>query len=94
MDQALSNVGLSSIKAVSENPNPDKSKLDKLRGVQSLKQTSIVTYEHKPLVGIISITNPQGITVYYEYDAFGRLNTMKDIDGNILNRYFYKYANQ
>lgn len=94
VDQALSNVGLSSIKAVSENPNPDKSKLDKLRGVQSLKQTSIVTYEHKPLVGIISITNPQGITVYYEYDAFGRLNTMKDIDGNILNRYFYKYANQ
>ena len=50
-------------------------------------------YEYIPYVGIKSMTDPRGNTVYYEYDANGRLvkEYIKDEKGNdqILNVYQY-----
>lgn len=94
VEQSLSSIGISSIQSLSENKTPDKSTLDKLRNSAYLKKSAVTTYEYKPTVGMVSMTNPQGITVYYEYDSFGRLNAVRDHDKNIVNSYHYNYQNQ
>ena len=85
--------GIPSIQSLSENMSPDKSTLDKLRNSAYLKKSAVTTYEYKPMVGMMSMTNPQGITVYYEYDSFGRLDTVRDHDKNKVNSYHYNYQN-
>lgn len=51
----------------------------------------VTTYTYKPLVGVTSETSPNGNTVYYEYDAFGRLKNVKDINYKTLKSYEYNY---
>ena len=51
----------------------------------------VTTYTYKPLVGMLSETTPNGNTFYYEYDAFGRLNNVKDINNKTLKSYEYNY---
>ena len=50
------------------------------------------TYTHIPHVGVNSITNPRGITTYYDYDSNGRLiKEYQIVNGKeqILNAYLY-----
>ena len=89
VEQSLSSAGIPSIQSLSENMSPDKSTLDTLRNSAYLKKS----YEYKPMVGMMSMTSPQGITVYYEYDSFGRLDAVRDHDKNKVNSYHYNYQN-
>ena len=57
-----------------------------------LSNALITTYTYDPLIGVISITDPSGYTSYYEYDAFNRLQFIKDKDGKVLEQYKYNYA--
>ena len=68
-----------------------KAFLDPLYTDSRLKNAMISTYTYNPLVGMTSQTNPNGVITYYEYDYFGRLISIKDDDGNILNTYEYHY---
>jgi YD repeat-containing protein len=54
----------------------------------------MTTYTFSPLVGMTSMTDAKGMTVYYEYDNFQRLINIKDQDGNIKTHYCYNYAGQ
>jgi YD repeat-containing protein len=58
----------------------------------SLPNSMITTYTYLPLVGVSTITDSKGDTVTYTYDSAGRLQFVKDKDGNLLseNQYYYK----
>jgi YD repeat-containing protein len=52
----------------------------------------MTTYTYDPLIGMTSSTDERGITTYYEYDSFGRLEAVKDQERNIIKSYKYNYA--
>ena len=59
----------------------------------ALPNAMVTTYTYKPLVGVSSITDPKGQTVYYNYDGLGRLQNVKDAQGNLLSENEYHYKN-
>lgn len=59
----------------------------------NLSNAMVTTYTYDPLVGVTSITDPKGDRITYEYDSFGRLQFVKDKDGNILSENEYHYKN-
>ena len=65
--------------------------LAKLRNITGALVTS---YTYKPLIGVTSETDPQGKTIYYEYDGFNRLKLIRDKDNKILKTFDYKYQQQ
>ncbi|HCT29419.1 MAG TPA: hypothetical protein DIW31_01490, partial [Bacteroidales bacterium] len=68
--------------------------LNQLRSNASMKNATISTYTYDPLFGITSQTDPNGLSTFYTYDNFGRLELIKDFKGNSLKRYDYHYAGQ
>jgi len=80
--------------SILDNPANDdqlRGELNKLRS--NLPNALVTTYTYKPLVGMTSQTDAKGMTTYYEYDAFQRLKTIKDQNGNILKQTDYHYKN-
>lgn len=65
--------------------------LNSLRNISELSEALITTYTYDPAVGVTSETDPNGKTVYYEYDNFGRLSHILDFDGNIIQTFEYNY---
>jgi YD repeat-containing protein len=49
----------------------------------------IITYTYKPGVGIVSLNDTNNNISYYEYDFLGRLESIRDIKGNITGTYKY-----
>ena len=67
--------------------------LDDLR--DSLPEGAMMTsYTYDPLIGITSITDSRGQTTYYDYDAFGRLEEVRDLNGQLIQDTRYHYAGE
>lgn len=62
--------------------------------VSPLANPITTSYEHIPLVGLSKITDSNGQFVTYEYDNFNRLKSIKDHNGDIMERYRYNYRDQ
>ncbi|WP_291285703.1 DUF5977 domain-containing protein [Flavobacterium sp.] len=60
----------------------------------NLANAMVTTYTYTLLVGISSVTDPKGITSYYQYDSFGRLQYVKDQNLFVLQKYCYNYKGQ
>jgi YD repeat-containing protein len=52
----------------------------------------VTTYTYKPLVGMLTETDPRGLTTTYEYDSYNRLKCIRDPNGKILKKMDYHYA--
>lgn len=71
------------------------SRIDNLRTSVSLQKAHVTLYKYKPLVGIISITSPTGLTTIYTYDLFNRLQKVSikkpnDVE-KVIEIYDYNY---
>lgn len=51
----------------------------------------MTTYTYDFLGGMQTMTDARNYTVYYDYDTFGRLKTIKDENGQIKEHYEYNY---
>ncbi|WP_447642602.1 MULTISPECIES: DUF5977 domain-containing protein [Chitinophagaceae] len=65
-----------------------------LSALRSVGDVQATAYTYKPLVGMTSQTDPNGSTVLYEYDTFGRLVHTRDKDNMVAQRFYYNYAGQ
>jgi YD repeat-containing protein len=63
--------------------------IDDLRLYPSTAQ--MTTYTYAPLVGMTSKCDAAGHITYYDYDSYGRLQQIRDQDGNILKTFKYGY---
>ncbi len=70
---------------------PDMSKVEALRQSSTLSKAQITTYTYKPLVGILTQTDPRGVTTYYNYDTFNRLQWIKDVNEKLIQSFDYNY---
>jgi YD repeat-containing protein len=55
------------------------------------EKAQMTTYTYAPLVGVTSSCDASNKVTYYEYDGFGRLKLIRDINGNILKTFKYQY---
>lgn len=51
----------------------------------------ITTYTYKPLIGIETMTQPNGMKITYKYDGFGRLEKVIDHNGSVISTHNYHY---
>ena len=86
--QVAAALGVSDLNTINET---NLSAINSLRTNTSMSNTMITTYTYIPLVGVSTITDPKGDTITFTYDAFGRLEFVKDKDNNILSENQYNY---
>lgn len=65
--------------------------LSALRNDPALANAMVTTYTYIPLIGVSTITDAKGDKMIYTYDNFGRLQFVKDKDGNILSENQYNF---
>lgn len=73
----------------------EKGKQDLVK-TQNVNNLLTTTYDYHPLVGVKSVTDPNGKVIYYEFDGFGRLSNVRDnsATGSIRKSICYNYAGQ
>jgi len=91
------NISLTTLQDASDSDVDDASEnylitqLDDLRKSTAFKNFYITTYTYNPLIGITSLTNPDGIREYYKYDAQNKLEKVMDVEGKVIEEYKYNY---
>lgn len=56
-------------------------------------EAEMKTFTYDFLTGMTSSTDNNGVPVYFEYDGFQRLKSVKDYQGNVVKWNYYHYAN-
>jgi YD repeat-containing protein len=70
----------------------DSTEINNLR--TKLPVAQVTTYTYLPLVGMQTRIDPRGVKTSYFYDAFGRLQAVKDENGKTIETNEYHYKNQ
>lgn len=60
----------------------------------SLPDAHVRSFSYKPLVGITSVTGPDGVKTNYNYDDAGRLSSIIDWKNNPLQKFEYKFRSK
>lgn len=58
-----------------------------------LFETPVTTYTYTPLLGMKTMTTPNGEVTSFEYDSFGRLKKILDNERKTVEEYDYHYKN-
>jgi hypothetical protein len=77
--------------AATYSENAVLSALDALRNHSVLANCMVTTVTHIPLVGVSTMTTPNGIRMQYHYDSMNRLEKVTDHYGNIVTENSYNY---
>jgi len=85
-------VNLSILDDVSSTEAAKTVELNKIRN--GLSSAMVSTYTYDPLIGVTSMTDPRGYTIYYTYDNFNRLKEVRDQNNKLLSENQYHYKNQ
>lgn len=72
--------------------NSLRTALDNLR--TGFPNSLVTTYTYDPLIGVTSMTDPKGYTVFYHYDDFNRLIEVRDGNGKLLSDHKYHYKDE
>lgn len=88
---ALSGVNgfIDALQTASNNGSLNKDSFYSLRS--ALPNAMVTTYVYKPLVGVTSITQPNGISEHYNYDTSNRLQSIVNDKGEVLKTFEYHY---
>ncbi|WP_418698860.1 hypothetical protein [Bacteroides sp.] len=81
------------ISSLATNTTTVSTALDGIRDKLSGKGVLVTTYTYQPLVGMTSMTAPNGEKTSYVYDSFDRLYQVKDHNGKVVEQYDYHYKN-
>lgn len=80
-----------------EEQEPTKEEINALNSLRTaLPQAQVTIYTYKPQMGVTSITDPRGVTTYFDYDLEGRLKEsyyIKGISKQVLQYNDYHYSN-
>ena len=90
-DEVKDAVGSSTISTLLNKAVPSTSDISSLRNAVKKKKCHITTYTYKPLVGIETVTLPNGMETTYRYDGFGRLTGVIDHNGSVVSTNSYNY---
>jgi len=91
--QILNYYSQTSIDNLASALNPTVDQLTAIRTALASQTALVTTYAYKPLVGMVTATDPRGVTTNYTYDTFNRLYLARDNDMNLLSKYSYGYQN-
>ena len=80
------------IKAVNLGYNEIKNLNPNVINGNQFENASITTYSYYHLIGLKSVTEPNGLKIEYFYDNFGRLLYVKDFEGNLMKQNIYNYS--
>jgi len=68
-------LGASKIQEIGSAKSLSNENLELLNNLRaSLPNSEVTTYTYKPLVGMLTKTDPRGVSSYFDYDDYGRLN--------------------
>lgn len=78
--------------SIVDNPASDQALRTELSKLYQLQNAKVKTLTYRREYGISSETDETGKSIFYEYDASGRVSLVRDFEGNILKRYCYNYS--
>lgn len=91
-DDVKKRLGESFLTSLGQLATPSEAHLQNIRSKLSITMALVTTYTYIPVIGVTSITQPNGLKESYEYDSLGRLLLVRDHNGNIIKRHIYHYA--
>ena len=91
LTSVISQITLDAIASRTEPTVSDLALLNGLRADPVFAHAAVSTYTYRPLVGMLTATDPAGIQTSYEYDALGRLIRIRDHAGHATKEYEYYY---